>query len=157
LEVSPVTTDSESVDSVPEDLDVRKPAVRVRRAGRGRSRRSLVATVELFAGISNASAEAFRSLNLALTPEGVAAAGFRASVLTGLRDGNARFFQELSHTSQRVFDALQAPKAAELEEVPDTNSLARRIDYERLARLVAVEMKEKPAHAERRNSPGGST
>jgi hypothetical protein len=140
-----VTTDGESVDTVPEDLDARKPAVRVGRARRGAPRRSLVAAVELLGGVSNASAEAFRSLSSALTPEAVAASGLRASLLSGLRDGNVRFFEELSHTSERVFDAVRVPKtASEAAEVPDPESVARRIDYERLAQLVAAEMKKKP-------------
>ena len=139
-------TDGESFEAVPEDVDVRKPAVRVGRAGRGRSRRALVAVVELVGGAANASAEALRSLNAALTPERVAVAGLRASVYVGLRDGNVRFFEELARTSAHVFDALRGPAAGpEAAEVADTESVARRIDYERLAQLVSVEMKKKPS------------
>jgi hypothetical protein len=143
-----VTTDGESFESVPEDLDARKPSVRVGQARRGAPRRSLVAAVELLGGVSTASAEAFRSLSSALTPEAVAAAGLRASVFSGLRDGNVRFFEELSQTSKRVFDALRVPRStSEPAEVVDPESVARRIDYERLAQLVAAEMKKKPASA----------
>jgi hypothetical protein len=102
--------------------------------------------VELLGGVSNASAEAFRSLSSALTPEAVAAADLRASVFSGLRDGNVRFFEELSRTSERVFDALRVPRgSSEAAEVPDPESVARQIDYERLAQLVAAEMRKKPA------------
>jgi hypothetical protein len=97
------------VGLLPEDLDVRKASARLRRAGSAQSRRSIVAAAELFGGISHASAEAFRSLNLALTPEAVTRSGLAASVYTGLRDGNVRFLEELSRTSRRVFDALQPP------------------------------------------------
>jgi hypothetical protein len=105
-----------------------------------------VATVELLGGASNAVAEAFRAVSQTLTPEAVAATGFRASVFNGLRDGNVRFFEELSRTSQRVFDGLRGPRGAgETGGVPDPESVARNIDYERLARLVAAEMKKKPS------------
>lgn len=119
-----------------EDMDVRKPGVRIGRAGRGRTRRSLVATTELLGGLSGASAEAFRSMNAALTPDAVAAGGLRECVYAGLRDGNARFFEELSRTSRRVFDALRGPRA---DGGADDDDDA--IDYDRLARMVAAEMR----------------
>jgi len=139
-------SNGEAVEQVPEDLDARKPAARVGRAGRGRSRRSLVAVAELIGGVATASAEAFRALNAALTPEAVAAAGLRAGIYAGLRDGNVRFFEELSRTSGRVFDALGGPTAAQsTPEVADMWSLARHIDYERLAQLVSIEMQKEPS------------
>lgn len=125
-----------------EDMDVRKPSVRVAKAARGRSRRSLVATVELLGGLSNASAESLHTLSNALTPDSVAAEGLGNRILVGLRDGNSRFFEELSNTSRRVFDALRAPRPEGGTEAPDADSVAQRLDYERLARLVAAEMKK---------------
>lgn len=125
-----------------EDMDVRKPSVRVAKAARGRSRRSIVATVELLGGLSNASAESLHTLSTALTPESVAVEGLGNRILVGLRDGNSRFFEELSNTSRRVFDALRAPRGERDAPAPDAESVAQRIDYERLARLVAAEMKK---------------
>jgi len=125
-----------------EDMDVRKPSVRVSKAARGRSRRSLVATVELLGGLSNASAESMKTLSTSLTPESVAEEGLGNRILVGLRDGNARFFEELSNTSRRVFDALRAPRAEGGTEAADADSVAQRLDYERLAQLVATEMKK---------------
>ena len=119
-----------------EDMDVRKPRVRVGRAGKGRTRRSLVATTELLAGLSGASAEAFGSMSAALTPDAVASGGLRACVYAGLRDGNARFFEELSRTSRKVFDALRGP---DVDEARDDD--ADVIDYDRLAQMVAAEMR----------------
>lgn len=124
-----------------EDMDVRKPSVRVTKAARGRSRRSIVATVELLGGLSNASAESMKTLSTALTPESVAEEGLGNRILIGLRDGNSRFFEELSNTSRRVFDALRAPRAEREAEGLDADAVAQRLDYERLARLVATEMK----------------
>lgn len=124
-----------------EDMDVRKPSVKVSKAARGRSRRSIVATVELLGGLSNASAESMKTLSISLTPESVAEEGLGNRILVGLRDGNSRFFEELSNTSRRVFDALRAPRAEGDSESLDAESVAQRLDYERLARLVATEMK----------------
>ena len=139
-----MTVENQSVEPLPEDLDVRKPRARLRRAGTAQSRRSIVAIAELFGGISNASAEAFRSLNSALTPEAVASTGLGASLYNGIRDGNTRFFEELSHTSARVFEALRPPKGREwIGAGADVDAVARRLDYERLAELVAAEMKKK--------------
>jgi len=101
-----------------------------------------VATVELLSGVSNASAESLHTLSTALTPEAVAADGLGNSMLAGLRDGQARFFEELSNTSRRVFDALRAPQADARIEAADAESIARQLDYERLAQLVAAEMKK---------------
>jgi hypothetical protein len=141
-----VTTDSETYDSIPEDMDVRKPRARLRRAGTVQSRRSIVAMSELLGGVSNASAEAFRSLNSAMTPDAVARAGLGTSLFNGVRDGNARFFEELSHTSRRVFEALRPPRTAEeVGPLADPESVARRLDYERLAQLVAAEMSKQPS------------
>jgi hypothetical protein len=124
-----------------EDMDVRKPSVRVARAARAPSRRSLVAVVELLGGLSNASAESMHTLSSALTPEAVATDGLTNSILAGLRDGNARFFEELSNTSKHVFDALRAPRKEGAEEV-FAGDVAEQIDYDRLAGLVAAQMKK---------------
>lgn len=136
-----------------EDMDVRKPSVRVTRAARGRSRRSLVAMVELLGGLSNASAESMHTLSTALTPESVATDGLGNSILAGLRDGNARFFEELSNTSRRVFDALRAPRG---EGKGGAEGVAEQLDYDRLAQLVATEMK-KPGPSSSGTSTTGST
>lgn len=115
--------------------------MRERKVATGRSRRSIVATVELLGGLSNASAESLRTLSTALTPEAVAADGIGNSILAGLRDGNARYFEELSNTSRRVFDALRVPRPEGEPEGPDAVTVAQHVDYERLAQLVAAEMK----------------
>ncbi|MBO0707289.1 MAG: hypothetical protein J2P43_05335 [Candidatus Dormibacteraeota bacterium] len=100
-----------------------------------------MATVELLGGLSNASAESMKTLSISLTPESVAEEGLGNRILVGLRDGNSRFFEELSNTSRRVFDALRAPRAEADPDSLDADTVAQRLDYERLARLVATEMK----------------
>ena len=139
-----MTTDDESVRSMPEDMDVRKPGARLRRAGAGQSRRSITAVAELLGGISNASAEAFQSLNQALGAEAVAKSGLPASVYVGIREGNVRFLEELSRTSRRVFDAFRPPRPGEPAGGPGIAARGpERIDYERLAKLVAAELSKR--------------
>ena len=108
-----MTTNSESHESVPEDMDVRKPSSLLRRAGSSQSRKGIIAAAELLGGVSYASAEAFRSLNSALTPEAVTRDGLRSSIFVGIREGNVRFLEELSQTSRRVFDAFRPPRPGE--------------------------------------------
>ena len=134
--------DGSTAAQAPEDMDIRKASARLRRAGTAQSRRSIVAAAELLGGIANATADAFQSLNMALTPEAVTKSGLSASVYVGIREGNVRFLEELSRTSRRVFDALYPPAPGE-PAPPGPES--ERIDYERLAKLVASEMREPEA------------
>jgi hypothetical protein len=97
--------------------------------------------VELLGGLSEASAESLHTLSTALTPESVAADGLTNSILAGLRDGNAKFFEELSNTSRNVFDALRAPRKESAEAV-FAGDVAEKIDYDKLAQMVATEMKK---------------
>ena len=108
-----MSEDSQSYETMAEDLDVRKPRARLRRAGASQSRKGILAAAELLGGLSYASAEAFRSLNSALTAESVTRQGLGASLFIGLRDGNVRFLEELPQTSRRVFDAVRPPRSEE--------------------------------------------
>jgi hypothetical protein len=140
-----MTADNQSMHAAPEDMDVRKASVRLRRAGSAQSRRSIVAVGELLGGVASSSADAFRALNLALTPEAVTRSGLGSSIYIGIRDGNVRFFEGLSRTSRRVFDAMRPPGPD--EPVPSAIT-DQEIDYERLAPLVADEL--------RKQQPGSS-
>jgi len=128
-----------------EDLDVRKATARLRSAGTAQSRRSIVAVAQLMGGVANATAEAFQSLNQSMTAEGVTKYGLGASVYMGVREGNVRFLEELSRTSRHVFDALRPPGPDEPEPASVPNGGQPPVDYERLAKLVAAEMREPKA------------
>ena len=128
-----------------EDLDVRKATARLRSAGTAQSRRSIVAVAQLMGGVANATAEAFQSLNQSMTAEGVTKYGLGASVYMGVREGNVRFLEELSRTSRHVFDALRPPGPDEPEPAAVPNGGQPPVDYERLAKLVAAEMREPKA------------
>ncbi|HXM58709.1 MAG TPA: hypothetical protein VOB72_25140 [Candidatus Dormibacteraeota bacterium] len=139
-----MTANDRATARAPDDMDVRKASARLRRAGAAQSRRSIVAATELLGGVSNATAEAFRSLNVALNPEAVTRVGLPASVYAGIREGNVRFLEELSRTSRRVFDALRPPVPGEAAAPPPAGEDVR-IDYERLAKLVATELRGREA------------
>ncbi|HYW24803.1 MAG TPA: hypothetical protein VE953_11615 [Terriglobales bacterium] len=125
----------------PEDMDVRKASARLRSAGSAQSRRSIVAATELLGGIANATADAFQSLNLALTPDSVTKSGLTTCVYVGIREGNVRFLEDLSRTSRRVFDAFRPPEADDpAPAAPE--EITQPLDYERLAKLVASEMRD---------------
>jgi hypothetical protein len=130
--------------SEPEDMDVRKATARLRSAGTAQSRRSIVAVAQLMGGVANATADAFQSLNASLTAEVVTKYGLGASVYMGVREGNVRFLEELSRTSRRVFDALRPPNPDEPAPAAGANG-GQPLDYERLAKLVAAEMREPEA------------
>jgi hypothetical protein len=131
----------------PEDMDVRKASARLRSAGTAQSRRSIVAATELLGGVANATADAFQSLNAALTPEAVTKSGLTTCVYVGFREGNVRFLEDLSQTSRRVFDALRPPEPDDPAAVAAPGPEAEPIDYERLAKLVASEIREKEVAA----------
>jgi hypothetical protein len=124
----------------PEDLDVRKATARLRSAGTAQSRRSIVAVAQLLGGVANATADAFQSLNASMTADLVTKYGLGASVYMGVREGNVRFLEELSRTSRRVFDALRPPNADEPEPAAAPNG-GQPLDYDRLAKLVAAEIR----------------
>ena len=122
-------SENSDYETVAEDLDVRKPRARLRRAGASQSRKGILAVAELLGGLSYASAEAFRSLNSALTAESVTQQGLGASLFVGIREGNVRFLEELPQTSRRVFDAVRQPRPGEETGVrPGVGSVSRQDD-----------------------------
>ena len=125
-----------------EDMDVRKASARLRSAGTAQSRRSIVAATELLGGVANATADAFQSLNAALTPDAVTRSGLTTCVYVGFREGNVRFLEDLSRTSRRVFDAFRPPEPDDPAPATPEKHHAQPIDYERLAKLVASEIRE---------------
>jgi hypothetical protein len=142
-----VSSEDGNVETLSEDSDVREPATGTGRTPSAPAERIVIATAELLWGISNASAEAFHSLSLALEPKVVVERGLQASILRGLREGNGRYFRMLAQTSSRVFGTIRgaAPSDHRSGDL-DVATVAHGLDYERLAHLVAAEMtKEAPS------------
>jgi hypothetical protein len=59
-------------------------------------------------GVSRASAEAFTTLNQHMTPDQISTAGLPTKLVEGLLRGNARFFEELSHSTERVAESIRS-------------------------------------------------
>lgn len=97
-------------------------------------RGTILATGEFYLGLAEAMAEAFRSFNVELRADGVAKNGLTCGFIEGLAQGNVRFFEAMAKSSRRTFDAMR-PKDSK------TNDIAQEIDYERLAKLVAIELR----------------
>lgn len=116
------------------------------------ARRSVVAGAEMAAGLSHASAEAFRPLSPAMASGSVESSGLGRSVLDGLVKGQVNFIVEAFTTLRRVLDAFTggggprpaAPVGA-VREAGTRPDVVAQLDYDRLAALVAAEMKKRPA------------
>jgi hypothetical protein len=98
-------------------------------------RRTLLAGGEFYRGLAEASAESFRAFNAALETPRVESRGLTCSVFEGMAEGNAQFYETLAKSSRRIADIL---RPVQPEPAP---TVTEEVDYERLARLVALELK----------------
>jgi hypothetical protein len=98
-------------------------------------RQTLVTTGELYRGLGNAIAQSFDSFLGALHPDEVAAQGITRSTLEGIAEGNAGFYDSLANSSRRVSDEVRTTVDRRVRPVQEP------IDYERLAKLVAEELR----------------
>jgi len=89
---------------------------------------------ELLGGVAEASAEGFRGFNAKLASGASTSATMAEDVIDGLAEGNARFLEGVAKASREAYDRMKAPGVR--RPAPEA------IDYERLARLVAVELKK---------------
>jgi hypothetical protein len=63
---------------------------------------------EVLGGVSRASAEAFQALNQHMSHDQVSTVGLPTKLVEGLLRGNAKFFEELSHSTQRVAETIRS-------------------------------------------------
>lgn len=136
-----MSTDTPPPDqATPEDLDVHK-RVTDRADGPeatlGMIRRPMFAMSELFRGLSLASAEAFGALSEALAAATDDEAGLRAFV-DGVSESNRRYLDRVGTSGRRFVDQL-TPQGRGAAASP---AATEPIDYERLARLVAEELRK---------------
>jgi hypothetical protein len=126
-----------------EDINVKKPSGGTTQPylTTGGARRSMLAMSELFRGLSLASADAFRAFSNAIDPESRDDKDFLRSLTDGLAAGNRRYFDTMAETSRRFADVLIEEEVRPKGGAPD-------IDYDRLAKLVAVELRKAPTDAE---------
>ncbi len=120
-----------------EDLNVKKdrPTPRPVRLPVGAVRRTMFATTELLRGISLASADGFRALSNAIDPEVTSEDGVVRDVTDAMFDANRRYFDDVGAASRRFVDVM-------LDESARMTTVASEIDYDRLARMVAAEMRK---------------
>ena len=101
---------------------------------RGTLRQAVRSLGELLGGVAEASAEGFRGFNAKLASGASTSATMAEDVIDGLAEGNARFLEGVAKASRQAYDHMKTP--GEQRRAPEA------IDYERLARLVAVELKK---------------
>jgi hypothetical protein len=120
-----------------EDLNVKKdrPTPRPVRLPVGAVRRTMFATTELLRGISLASADGFRALSNAIDPEVTSEDGVVRDVTDAMFDANRRYFDDVGAASRRFVDVM-------LDESARMTAVASEIDYDRLAKMVAAEMRK---------------
>ncbi len=125
-----------------EDLNVKKdrPPVRPMRLPVGPIRRTLFATSELMRGFSLASADGWRAFSNAVDPEISNDEDLARDVTDAVFDANRRYFDDVGTTSRRFFDAI-------LDEGARMSAASTEIDYDKLAKMVAAEMRKPAADA----------
>jgi hypothetical protein len=94
-----------------------------------------LAWADFFGGVAQSAATAFRAFRDELTVDNITDVSASNGYLKGLAAGNAQFFDGLAKTSDQVYADL----ATERHTAQD---LSTSLDYERLAKLVAAEMKK---------------
>ena len=125
------------VDRGGEDLDIHKRPQDRTDAGEltvGMIRRPVFAMSELFRGLSLASAEAFGALSEALTAATDDEAGLR-TFADGVSESNRRYLERVTSSGRRFVDQM-APEQSRPQ------PRAEEIDYQRLAKLVAEELRK---------------
>jgi hypothetical protein len=132
------TTDPRGAPGPAENLDVRKRPDERTDSGEltiGMIRRPIFAMSELFRGLSLASAEAFGALSEALAAASDDEAGLRRFA-DGLSESNRRYLERVTTTGRRFVDQI-TPEASSAP-----RSSSNEIDYDRLAKLVAEELRK---------------
>ena len=104
--------------------DLKKPR------NRDSVRQAAARTADLCGGTAGAAAEALKRFQTELTSTGSGSSNIVGALILGVLAGNARFFEELAKTSQRLFEEMRE----------DCEPAKADIDYAKLAKLVALEM-----------------
>jgi hypothetical protein len=125
----------ETAHPAPEDVKKRTPAPPAGGAPAvGALRQAVRGLGELLGGVAEASAEGFRGFNAKLAAGANSSATMAEDVIDGLAEGNARFLEGVAKASRQAYEHMNVQ--GERRSAPDA------LDYERLARLVAAELKK---------------
>ncbi len=101
-------------------------------------------SADAFGGVAEAVASGFRAFREELDSDSGRQRRLSSALLLAMFAGQAGFFDELANTARRMFDATK-----EIDD--DTPALEREepsVDYPRLARLVAEELRKQGATVE---------
>ena len=101
------------------------------------TRRIVLATGEFYRGVAEAIAAGLRSFNEVLDTE-ESAQDFPTAFVDGIAEANARFHEEMASTTRRAVEHLKTERE-------DTSTIIIGLDYEKLARMVAAEMRKSAA------------
>ena len=125
-----VTTDSGVHSLDDDDLNVKKRRTTTGEVrGDDPIRRTVLATSEIYQGLAEAIAEGLRAFNMELNPRD-SSKDLPTAIIDGVAEGNARFFEEMAAGSRRAAQQFRRQTAVVVE-----------IDYAKLARLVADELR----------------
>lgn len=117
------------------EYDLRKRTARTQSLFGDFVRSSSHTTADLIGGVAEAVAQASLEFSKEIKSEGPTRVSLTNSFIRGLVRGNIRFLEEIAKTSERVYEDLTSRSE-------DTSRRsAEPIDYERLARLVADQMR----------------
>lgn len=103
-------------------------------------RRTLLATGEFYRGLAEAIAEGLRSFNDVLDSK-ESSRDLPTAFVDGVAEANARFYEEMASTTRRAFDRLKTERQ-------ETSTVVVGLDYEKLARLVAAELRKSGSASE---------
>jgi capsid protein len=94
------------------------------------------AYLEFFASMLEAGADATRTFVKVVDCEKVTLEQFPGKLVNGVAESNVTFFQRLSDSSRRFNDAIKSDAGKPASDV------VVEVDYERLARMVAEELRK---------------
>jgi hypothetical protein len=90
------------------------------------------AAANILGGGADSVASSFQAFQRELEPDNVSRIGLTNAFITGMLEGYASFFEGMASVSRRLLDEVRNPPQA---------SPGETIDYERLARMVANELR----------------
>ncbi|MHA4811661.1 hypothetical protein ACX0G9_26430 [Flavitalea flava] len=95
------------------------------------------ASAEFFVSLLEAGASSARTFKNVMDCEKVTLEQFPGKLVSGIAESNTAFFQQLSNSSRKFSETLQTSSASA------ETTIVTEIDYERLAKLVADELKKR--------------
>jgi hypothetical protein len=96
-------------EPTPDDSDLFKKRMRQGADAATDVSRVVISTAcEVLGGVSRASAEAFQTLNQHMSHDQISTSGLPTKLVEGLLRGNAKFFEELSHSTERVAETIRS-------------------------------------------------